>query len=109
MGEDYTVTAMVHEEEDRIEIDFGYVRIEIEKNAENGPLNPTGEEPRSGVLFWENKYIMGAEDSGGVGLEYGGGPLLTRAETDVDTLIEKLRANKKIADSKGSTTEGENR
>lgn len=98
MSETYTVTGVVNEEDDRVVIDFGFVRIEVVRDADEGtPLNPMGNQARSGVLFSENEYIVGKE----VGLEYGGGRLLAKAELDdgkVETLLEKLKQNKKLGE-----------
>lgn len=96
---DYIIKGLVHESENKITIELGYIRIEIEKEAESGPL-AYGDEPNSGVTFWENEYIKGQTEKGGVALEYGGGPLLSHSKTDVDRLFEKFQQNKEIGDNR---------
>lgn len=93
---DYVIKGMVHESQDEVQIDLGYVRIVVKRNDEDGPL---GRGVNSGVTFWENEYITGQDNEGGVSLEYGGGPLIFKSKGDVDRLMEKLRQNKEIGGS----------
>ena len=99
MSDSYMMQAAVTEEDDRTVIDLGYLCIEIVKYAQQrGPLNPTGDDGKSGATFWENEYIKGE----GTALEYGGGPLIAKAELDdhrAQKILEKLSQSKEIGES----------